>query len=89
MGTEKQDSDEKQAPGCHAAATERTGIATDTDAMRRFCTDLWIAGEIEALQLVRTKAAIRIAGSVYACELCSNTIARAFETTCGNHRKRS
>ena len=66
MGTDQQDNDAKQAPGCHAAATGITGIATDADAMLRFCTDLWNAGERETLQLVRTEAAMLIAGSVYA-----------------------
>lgn len=68
MGADKLDVDEKQAPGCDAATTRPTGIATDVDAMQRFCTELWNAGERQDLQVVRTQAAIRTAGSVHGCE---------------------
>ena len=54
---------ELQQPGSDAVPTS---IATDADAMRRFCTDLWNTREIDALELVRTEVAMRIVGSVNA-----------------------
>ena len=57
--------EQQQQPGSDG---EPTVITTAADAMRRFCTELWNAGELEALQVVRTEATERTAGSVNACE---------------------
>ena len=52
---EQQAGGEQQQPGSDGEH-QRTGIATDADAMRLFCTDLWIQGEKEALRVVRTES---------------------------------
>ena len=49
---EQQAGGQRQQRGGHAAAC----IATDPDAMRRFCTDLWNRRETDALQVVRTES---------------------------------
>ena len=64
MDSHPQSGDEQQEPGGDAACTRLPGIATDADAMRHFCTDIWNKGEIKALQLVRTE-------SSYAACLCT------------------
>ena len=58
---------EQQQPGSDAEHRP-TVIGTDANAMRRFCTDLWNDEEAEALQVVRTEAAVRMVGSVNACQ---------------------